>query len=106
MEKKDWSHLQLINNTNNPKKRFELNVDNHTVFIEYILTKDHSIYLTHTEVPIALEGQGLGSSIVKKVLEYISDHDYKLIPLCPFVAAYLKKHPDAAKGILKQGYSV
>ncbi|WP_299215792.1 GNAT family N-acetyltransferase [uncultured Aquimarina sp.] len=106
MEKNDWSQLELINNTDRPKKRFELQVENEIIFIEYILTNDNSIYLTHTEVPTLMEGKGLGSTIVKKTLNYIQEKEYKMIPLCPFVAAYLKKHPEAADGILKEGYSV
>ncbi len=106
MQKNDWSQLELINNADRPKKRFELQVENEIIFIEYILTKDNSIYLTHTEVPTSMEGKGLGSTIVKKALNYIREKGYKMIPLCPFVAAYLKKHPEAADGILKEGYSV
>ncbi|MFD2564987.1 GNAT family N-acetyltransferase [Aquimarina rubra] len=106
MEKNDWSQLELINNTDRPKKRFELHVENEIIFIEYILTNDNSVYLTHTEVPVTMEGKGLGSTIVKKTLNYIQEKGYKMIPLCPFVAAYLKKHPEAADGILKEGYSV
>ncbi|MBQ4821487.1 GNAT family N-acetyltransferase [Aquimarina sp. MMG016] len=106
MEKKDWSNLALINNTESPKKRFELHVENEIVFIEYILAKGDTIYLTHTEVPQLLEGQGLGTTIIKKTLHYIKEKGYRLVPLCPFVAAYLKKHPEVGKDILKQGYSV
>ncbi|MHA7059638.1 N-acetyltransferase [Aquimarina sp. M1] len=36
-----------------------------------MLTKDNSIYLTHTEVPKTIEEKGLGSTIVKKTLNYI-----------------------------------
>ncbi len=106
MEKKDWLQIPLVNNIHSPKKRFELQLENKVIFIEYILTNDNSIYLTHTEVPRSLEGNGLGSIIVKKALGYIREKGYKMIPLCPFVAAYLKRHPEDANGILKQGYSV
>ncbi len=106
MEKKDWSQLPLFNNTERPKKRFELHVENEIAFIEYILAKENSIYLTHTEVPRSLEGKGLGTAIIKKALDYIREKEYRLVPLCPFVAAYLKRHPEAGKGLLKQGYSV
>ncbi|MEW7292282.1 GNAT family N-acetyltransferase [Aquimarina sp. 2304DJ70-9] len=106
MEKKDWSQLSLINNTESPKKRFEFHVENEIAFIEYILAKGNSIYLTHTEVPKSLEGKGLGSAIIKKTLEYVREKKYQLVPLCPFVAVYLKRHPEAGEGLLKQGYSV
>ncbi|MBP2830971.1 N-acetyltransferase [Aquimarina sp. U1-2] len=106
MSHKDWSSLTLTNNKNNPKKRFELHVDDKIAFIEYILAKEDTIYLTHTEVPRPLEGNGLGSALVKKTLAFIEEKGYQLVPLCPFVAAYLKRYPDTVKRILKKGYSI
>ena len=47
----------LVHNENG--KRFEFHIDGHVPRIEYIQTKDE-IYLTHTEVPRELEGQGVG----------------------------------------------
>ncbi|MGB5237288.1 MAG: GNAT family N-acetyltransferase [Flavobacteriaceae bacterium] len=96
----------LINNQSGSKKRFELHVGDHIAFMDYILNKKGVIYLTHTEVPVALEGQGVGSAIVSKVLEYIRQEELKMAPLCPFLAAYLKKHPEAAKGLLAPGFSI
>ena len=90
---------------NEEKKRFELAVDGHVAFIEYILTNQNVMYLTHTEVPVALEGKGVGSSIVAKALNYIRSNGFTLAPLCPFVAAYLKRHPEW-KEILAPGYHV
>ena len=82
-----------LNVTDNPdKKRYEVSVEGSTAFVEYIKAKD-KIYLTHTEVPTALEGKGIGSSLVLKVFEDIERQDLTLVPLCPFVAMYLKKHP-------------
>ena len=82
---------ELINNE--AEKRFELKVDGGTAIIEYIIAKGN-IYLTHTEVPKSLEGHGIGSKIVKLTLEWIDAHDLTLVPLCPFVATYLKRHPE------------
>ena len=62
--------------------------------IEYIKTKNGEIYLTHTEVPSALEGKGVGSSLVRLALEDIERLQLRLVPLCPFVAGYVLKHPE------------
>ena len=56
-------------------------------------------------MPIGLEGKGVGSTIVSKTLNYIKEKGYTLAPLCPFVAAYLKRHPEW-KEILAKGYNV
>jgi predicted GNAT family acetyltransferase len=78
---------------NKDRKRFETEVNGHTAFVEYIRAKN-AIYLTHTEVPGALEGKGVGSALVKRALEQIKQEGEKVAPLCPFVAAYIKKHRD------------
>lgn len=90
---------------NEAKKRFELEVDGHIAFIEYILNKENIIFLTHTEVPPALGGKGVGSKIVQLALEYIKGKGYALAPLCPFVAKYLRSHPEW-QTLLAKGYHV
>lgn len=90
---------------NQDKRRFEMEVENHIAFIEYIINKDNIMYLTHTEVPRALEGKGVGGSMVEKALNFLKDNGYTLAPLCPFVAAYLKRHPEW-QSILAKGYNV
>lgn len=97
------SETLLVNNQE--KKRFELEVEGKVAFIEYILNNENIMFLTHTEVPVGLEGKGVGSVIVSKALDYIKDNGYTLAPLCPFVAAYLKRHPER-KEILAKGFNV
>lgn len=89
---------------NPEKRRFEAQVANNTVFIDYIRAKD-AVFLTHTEVPPVLEGQGIGAELVRQTLETLKDEGEQLAPLCPFVAAYLKRHPDW-KFLLARGYNV
>lgn len=102
----DFDNIPLISKEYGDKKRFELEVEGKTAFMDYMISKLNIIYLTHTEVPKALEGKGVGKAIVQKVLQYISTTDMKMAPLCPFVAAYLVRHPEEAKGILAPGYKV
>lgn len=73
--------------------RFELKVGDYTTFIDY---KEHGkkIWLIHTEAPEALQGKGAATAVIEKTLKYIEDNGYKLIPLCPLVAAYLKRHTE------------
>ena len=78
---------------NTEKKQFELEAEGHTARIEYIIMAN-KIFLTHTEVPAEMEGKGIGSKIVKLAFEEIEKRKLKLIPLCPFVAKYLTKHPE------------
>ena len=73
--------------------------------IEYIKTKNGEIYLTHTEVPSALEGKGVGSSLVRLALEDIERQQLRLVPLCPFVAGYVQKHPEW-KRLVMEGINI
>ena len=102
----DWDKIELINNYTLQKKRFELHLGDKFAFIDYILNKSGVIYLTHTEVPKGLEGNGMGSAIVSKALDYIRAEQLKMAPLCPFVAAYLKDHPGTADDILAPGFNI
>ena len=73
--------------------------------IEYSKTKNGEIYLTHTEVPSALEGKGVGSSLVRLALEDIERQQLRLVPLCPFVAGYVQKHPEW-KRLVMEGINI
>ena len=106
MGKQDWADKPLINNNEGPKKRFELHLGDQFAFIDYIINKKGVIFLTHTEVPESLEGRGMGSAIVSKALDYIRKEGMLMVPLCPFVAAYLKDHPGVADDLLAPGFSV
>lgn len=75
--------------------RFELAVAGAVAFITY--TRDGDVLtLTHTEVPAALNGRGIGGRIARAVLEHARTQSLKVVAKCPFVAAYIRKHPDYA----------
>lgn len=95
-------NYQLIDRIEN--KRYEIEVEGFSPRIEYIKTAD-KIFLTHTEVPIELKGRGIGSALIELVLEDIEKQGQKLMPLCPFVAGYIKKKPEW-KRILALGVHV
>jgi uncharacterized protein len=52
--------------------------------------------LVHTEVDDELEGEGIGSTLVREALAYAADADLTVVPECPFVASWLERHPDHA----------
>ena len=69
---------------------------NVVAFIEY---RDDSSArsLTHTKVNENLEGQGIGSQLVKFALEEIKSSGSSLVPMCPFVATYVQRHREYAE---------
>lgn len=80
-------------NDNKEAQQFELDIDGAIAFIAYE-AHNGDIALVHTEVPEALEGKGIGSVLALKTLEYIEAQGRKIIPLCPFVKSYIKRHPE------------
>ena len=86
---------------NEERKQYEIHIDNYIPRIEYIKAKGDKIFLTHTEVPRQLEGKGIGNALVKHVLEDIKLKGLTLVPLCPFVAMYIKRHPEWKSLVLK-----
>ncbi len=80
---------------NAERRRFELDADGHVAFSNYRREGDTITFL-HTEVPKELEGHGIGSELVRGALEIARAQGLKIKALCPFVAAYIKKHPESA----------
>lgn len=52
------------------------------------------VVLVHTEVEPSEKGSGLGSLVVRYALDDIRRRGLHVVPFCPFVAAYIKRHPD------------
>ena len=88
-------NLEVKNNQS--KSRFEAILDGKTAFIQYRKEADGALNLFHTEVPEEFEGKGVGSRLVKNTLEQIKDGNLKVNPSCPFVAAYIERHPEYKK---------
>lgn len=75
------------------RHRFELAVGGATAFSEYRLHGD-VINFVHTLVPKELEGHGVASRLIRGALEQVRARGLKMIASCPFVRAYIEKHPE------------
>lgn len=73
--------------------RFAVHLDGATALLAYKEEGD-SIYLVHTEVPAAMEGQGIGGQLAKAALNYARENHLKVVARCPFVTSYLQRHPE------------
>lgn len=88
--KEEFLTLDVQQNTVN--KKFELTVDGYTAFIDY--KEDAArIHLIHTESPETLAGRGVATALIEKTLLFIEAHNKKVMPYCPLVFAYIKRHP-------------
>ena len=75
------------------RHRFELDVDGVTAYSVY-KREPGIITFIHTVVPDALGGRGVGSALAKGALALVRARGEKVIPQCPFIHAYMKKHPE------------
>lgn len=77
---------------NEAEGRYELAVDGQLAIAAYD-RREGALVFTHTKVPETLEGQGVGSRLVKAALADARAQNLKVVPLCEFVAAYIERHP-------------
>ena len=80
---------------NAERHRFELDADGHIAFSNY-KRADGVLTILHTEVPKALEGHGIGSALIRGVLDTARSQGLKVIPICPFAKTYIGQHPEYA----------
>ncbi len=74
--------------------RYEILADDDLLGIIRYVKEPGTVVLVHTEIEPSLEGQGVGSRLVAGALADIRSRGLKLVPVCPFVLAYLKRHPE------------
>ena len=78
----------------NPQEhRFELEVDGETAYTVYQKQGDTLVFV-HTEVPPDERGQGVASVLIGGALQRVREAGQKVVPLCPFVDAYMTNHPE------------
>lgn len=78
---------------NNDRKRYELVLGEEAAFVEYILAKEMIVF-THTLVPQAYEGKGVANRVIRFALDDARARGLSVHPLCPFVAAFIRRHPE------------
>ena len=94
------TQLPVVHNA--AAKRFEMNLDGKLAFSKYLLVGEKMI-IEHTEVPEELEGRGIAGSIVRAALDYAREQRLKIMPLCPFTASFIHRHPQFQDLVL-EGY--
>jgi len=76
--------------------RFDLMVGGEPAGVAKFTAHGEQWVFTHTVVDDAFGGRGLGSTLVREALDATREQGKRIVPVCPFVVAYLKKHDDWA----------
>ena len=84
-------NIEAIHNLE--QKQFEIHIDSHVAELAYYISGT-VITFTHTGVPTALEGQGIGSKLAKAGLQYARDNNLNVQSTCWFISGYIVRHPE------------
>jgi len=83
--------LKIYNNSS--ASRFEVLVNGKLAALDYRIA-ERTIFLLYVEVPIAEQGRGIATSLARAALEFARESGVKVVPRCPFIAAYMRSHPE------------
>lgn len=86
--------LQVTHNSG--ESRFEATVDGYPSKLDYILDGKNFV-ITHVGVHPELRGQGVAGKIVEVSLAYARDNALRVIPMCSYAAAFMRRHPEYAE---------
>jgi predicted GNAT family acetyltransferase len=87
---------------NAEEERWQVSRGADEAFLSYSRHGD-LLYLTHTEVPSAFRGEGLGVKLVRAAMDYARDEKLTVVPFCPFARAYLERHRTDYEGLVRWG---
>jgi uncharacterized protein len=79
------------------KSRYELRLDGRLIGLAAYRRRNGRIAFTHTEVDESCEGRGFGSLLAATALEGARQEGLEVAPLCPFIAHYIRRHPEYAE---------
>lgn len=89
--------LDMLDVIHNPtESRFEVWVDGQLAKLDYLEEGD-TIVMTHAGVPYQFRGHGLAGKITQAGLEYAKSKSLRVIPMCSYVAAYIRRNPQYAE---------
>jgi predicted GNAT family acetyltransferase len=90
----DLKKLEVIHN---PKEnRFETWIDGYLSKLDYI-QDDKNFVITHVGVHPSLRGQGVAGRIVEVSLVYARENSLRVVPMCSYAAAFIRRHPEYAE---------
>ena len=90
----DIEKLEVTQNSN--EKRFETWIDGKLSKLDYI-EDGKNFVITHVGVQPELRGQGIAGKIVQVGLEYAKARSLRVVPMCSYAAAYIRRHPEYAE---------
>src|SRR5207245_9541583 len=83
--------------------RYELRLSDRLIGLAAYRRREGRIAFTHTEVHESWEGRGFGSRLAAAALDDARRQGLDVVPLCPFIADYIERHPEYQQ-LVASGY--
>lgn len=93
MNQIDLNELEIVNNE--AERRFEVWIEGFLSKLDYIQDGKNFV-ITHVGVHPELRGQGVAGKITQAALEYAKAKSLRVIPMCSYAAAYIRRNPQYA----------
>ena len=93
--------MEYVVVNNEEKMQFEIQQGTDTAFLQYRFYKKN-MALMHTLVPESMKGAGVASALAAFAFKYAKEHKKPVMVYCPFVAAYVKRHPEVKEQLDKE----
>ena len=90
------SELKIENNQS--ENRFEALVNGRLAVLDYQI-QESTMFLLYVAVPAEEQGRGVASDLARAALEFARDSGFKVVPRCPFISAYMRRHPELLKAV-------
>lgn len=86
--------MSFLVEENPAKHRFEILVDDALAGFTAYLPRGEVLVFTHTEVDQRFQNMGVGAALIRGTLDQIRERGGRVVPKCPFMAAFIKRHPE------------
>ncbi|MEM6824249.1 MAG: GNAT family N-acetyltransferase [Pseudomonadota bacterium] len=90
------SEFEIIREVDGAKGRYVIHHEGHEAELTYSISSPTLVIADHTGVPDAMRQTGAGRALVTRLVDDARAEGFKIVPLCPFVNAQRRKHPEWA----------
>ncbi|WP_298919668.1 GNAT family N-acetyltransferase [uncultured Roseobacter sp.] len=90
------SEQDISRSVQGSKGQYVLRANGHEADLTYSILSPQTVIADHTEVPESLRGTGAGLALVTQLVRDARKEGFKIVPLCPFVNAQRRRHPEWA----------
>jgi len=90
------SEFEIVREVNGPKGRYAIRHDGMEAELTYSIASPQTVIADHTGVPDGMRNSGAGRALVARLVEDARAEGFRIVPLCPFVNAERRRHPEWA----------